>query len=205
MDRPGLKPYLKAALLAWTSPMAETPEIGGKTEELVLHGEEHGSGTLPQLDTSTYPSQLLWLVIVFGALYLLLSKVLLPKIANALETRQSRIAADLAQAEQLNDDARKASEAYDAALADARAKANAIAQENRAEVLKELEAEQSKVDAQLADKLATAEKQIASTREKAMGEVENIAGQLVDDVVQELTGSKPSAAAVKSAIAAANR
>jgi hypothetical protein len=111
--------------------MAETPEIGGKTEELVLHGEEHGSGTLPQLDTSTYPSQLLWLVIVFGALYLLLSKVLLPKIANALETRQSRIAADLAQAEQLNDDARKASEAYDAALADARAKANAIAQENR--------------------------------------------------------------------------
>jgi F-type H+-transporting ATPase subunit b len=185
--------------------MAETPEIGGKTEELVLHGEEHGSGTLPQLDTSTYPSQLLWLVIVFGALYLLLSKVLLPKIANALETRQSRIAADLAQAEQLNDDARKASEAYDAALADARVKANAIAQENRAEVLKELEAEQSKVDAQLADKLAKAEKQIASTREKAMGEVENIAGQLVDDVVQELTGSKPSAAAVKSAIAAANR
>ena len=90
-------------------------------------------------------------------------------------------------------------------LADARAKANAIAQENRTEVLKELEAEQSKVDAQLADKLAKAEKQIAATREKAMGEVENIAGQLVDDVVQELTGSKPSAAAVKSAIAAANR
>lgn len=175
------------------------------TSHTEVPGDAKGGGTLPQLDTSTYPSQLLWLVITFGALYLLLSKVLLPKIANAIETRQSRIAADLAQAEQLNDDARKASEAYDAALADARAKANAIAQENRAEVLKELEAEQSKVDAQLADKLAKAEKQIASTREKAMGEVENIAGQLVDDVVQELTGSKPSAAAVKSAIAAANR
>ena len=175
------------------------------TSHTEVPGDAHGGGTLPQLDTSTYPSQLLWLVITFGALYLLLSKVLLPKIANAIETRQSRIAADLAQAEQLNDDARKASEAYDAALADARAKANAIAQENRTEVLKELEAEQSKVDAQLADKLAKAEKQIAATREKAMGEVENIAGQLVDDVVQELTGSKPSAAAVKSAIAAANR
>lgn len=164
----------------------------------------HGGGTLPQLDTSTYPSQLLWLVITFGALYLVLSKVLLPKIANAIETRQSRIAADLAQAEQLNEDARRASEAYDAALADARAKANAIAQDNRAKVVAELEADQAKVDAELAEKLAKAEKQIATTRAKAMGEVSTIAGQLVEDVVSELTGSKPSAASVKSAIAAAN-
>jgi F-type H+-transporting ATPase subunit b len=175
------------------------------TSHTEVPGNAQGGGTLPQLDTSTYPSQLLWLAITFGALYLLLSKVLLPKIANAIETRQGRIASDLSQAEQLNEDARKASEAYDAALADARVRANAIAQENRAQVLQELEAEQSKVDAELADKLAKAEKQIASTREKAMGEVENIAGQLVDDVVQELTGSKPSAAAVKSAIAATNR
>jgi len=175
------------------------------TSHTEVPGEAHGGGTLPQLDSSTYPSQLLWLVITFGALYLLLSKVLLPKIANAIETRQSRIAADLAQAEQLNDDARKASDAYDAALADARAKANAIAQENRAQVMSELDAEQAKVDEDLAARLAKAEKQIASTREKAMGEVEGIASQLVEDVVSELTGSKPSSTAIKSAISAAGR
>jgi F-type H+-transporting ATPase subunit b len=175
------------------------------TSHTEVPGDAQGGGTLPQLDTSTYPSQLLWLAITFGALYLLLSKVLLPKISNAIETRQSRIAADLAQAEQLNDDARKASDAYDAALADARAKANAIAQENRAKVLSELDAEQSKVDAELAEKLAKAEKQIASTRDKAMGEVEGIASQLVEDVVNELTGAKPSAAAIKAAISSTGR
>lgn len=175
------------------------------TSHTEVPGDSQGGGTLPQLDTSTYPSQLLWLVITFGALYLLLSKVLLPKISNAIETRQSRIAADLAYAEQLNDDARKASDAYDAALADARAKANAIAQDNRAKVLSELDAEQAKVDAELAEKLAKAEKQIASTRDKAMGEVEGIAGQLVEDVVNELTGSKPSAAAIKAAISSTGR
>lgn len=175
------------------------------TSHTEVPGNAQGGGNLPQLDTSTYPSQLLWLLITFGALYLVLSKVLLPKIANALETRQSRIAADLAQAEQLNDDARKASEAYDAALADARAKANAIAQENRAQVLAELDKEQTKVDAELAEKLAKAEKQIGATRDKAMGEVGGIATQLVEDVVSELTGSKPSAAAIKSAISAGGR
>jgi F-type H+-transporting ATPase subunit b len=175
------------------------------TSHTEVPGDAQGGGTLPQLDTSTYPSQLLWLAITFGALYLLLSKVLLPKISNAIETRQSRIAADLAQAEQLNDDARKASDAYDAALADARAKANAIAQENRAKVISELDAEQSKVDAELAEKLAKAEKQIASTRDKAMGEVEGIASQLVEDVVNELTGAKPSAAAIKAAISSTGR
>lgn len=184
--------------------MAQTPEIGGTTEELVLQGQEQGAGTLPQLDMSTYPSQLLWLVITFGALYLVLSRVLLPRIANAIETRHGRIAADLANAEKLNDDARKASEAYDAALADARAKANAIAQENRAAVVKELEAEQAKVDGELAGRMATAEKQIAATRNKAMGEVSSIASQLVEDVVNELTGSRPSAASVKSAISSAS-
>ena len=174
------------------------------TSHTEVPGDAHGGGTLPQLDTSTYPSQLLWLAISFGALYLVLSRVLLPKIANAIETRHGRIAADLANAEKLNDDARKASEAYDAALADARAKANAIAQDNRARVLKELDAEQAKVDEELAGKMATAEKQVATMRNKAMGEVSSIAGQLVEDVVNELTGSKPTAASVKSAISSAS-
>jgi hypothetical protein len=125
-----------------------TPDIGGKTEELVLHGamRKVAAPCLNLIRRPIRPSCFGWRS-SFGALYLLLSKVLLPKIANAIETRQGRIASDLSQAEQLNEDARKASEAYDAALADARAKANAIAQENRAEVLQELEAEQSKVDA----------------------------------------------------------
>ena len=71
--------------------------------------------------------------------------------------------------------------------------------------MSELDAEQAKVDADLAARLAKAEKQIASTREKAMGEVEGIASQLVEDVVSELTGSKPSSTAIKSAISAAGR
>lgn len=173
------------------------------TTSTEAHGGQ-GGGTLPQLDTSTYPSQLLWLALTFGALYLLLSRVLLPRISSAIETRKSRIAADLAQAEQLNQDAQAASEAYDKALADARVRANAIAQENRAEVTKQLDAEQARVDQELAAKMSKAEAAVAATRSKAMGEVGSIASSLVADVVQELSGSKPADKAVQAAIKSVN-
>lgn len=173
------------------------------TTSTEAHGGQ-GGGTLPQLDTSTYPSQLLWLALTFGALYLVLSRVLLPRIASAIETRKSRIASDLSQAEQLNQQAQTASDAYDKALADARTRANAIAQENRAEVTSQLDAEQARVDQELTAKMVQAEAAVAATRAKAMGEVGSIASSLVADVVEQLSGTKPSDKAVQAAIKSIN-
>ena len=78
---------------------------------------------MPQLDFSMWPPQLIWLAITFGVLYILISKFALPKIGGTIEQRQNRIANDLDEAQRLKDDTEKAIAAYEAALAEARAKA----------------------------------------------------------------------------------
>ena len=86
---------------------------------------------MPQLDFSSYPPQLIWLAIVFFALYMVLSRLALPSIGGVLEQRRDRIAADLDEAVRLKEESEKALAAYEAALAEAKAKAHAIAQETR--------------------------------------------------------------------------
>ena len=101
------------------------------TETGVAHGEEHGSGVFPPFDASTFPSQLLWLAITFGIFYLVMSKVIVPRIGSILETRHDRIAQDLDEASRLKAEADNAISTYEKELADARAKGNVIATEAR--------------------------------------------------------------------------
>jgi len=187
----------------------ETP-TATPTAPAESHGETHGStaaeggheGGLPQLDSSHYPSQLLWLAISFGLLYLLLSRVLLPKVESALARRRRQIEADLAGARQLQKQSEDVAAAYEAALAEARGKASGIVGDMRAKLTAEVDAERSRVDEEIVAKIAAAESEIADTRKKAMGEVEGITTTVVGDIVNRLIGRTPGPAEVKAAILA---
>ena len=191
--------------MATTETPAATPTVPAET-----HGETHGStaaeggheGGLPQLDATHYPSQLLWLAISFGLLYLLLSRVLLPKVESALARRRHHIEADLAVARQLQKQSEDVAAAYEAALAEARGKASGIAGDMRAELTAEVDAERSRVDEEIVAKIAAAESEIADTRKQAMGEVEGITTAIVGDIVDRLIGRTPGPAEVKAAILA---
>lgn len=190
--------------MATTETPAATPAAPAES-----HGETHGStaaegghGGLPQLDSSHYPSQLLWLAISFGLLYLLLSRVLLPKVESALARRRHQIEADLGGARQLQKQSQDVAAAYEAALAEARGKASGIAGDMRAKLTAEVDAERSRVDEAILAKIAAAESEIAGTRRKAMGEVEGITTAVVGDIVNRLIGRTPSPAEVKAAIVA---
>ena len=114
---------------------AETPAVTHEaepagelhTETGVAHGDEHATGVFPPFDQTTFASQLLWLAITFGLFYLLMSKVVIPRIGGILETRHDRIAQDLDEASRLKAEADAAIAAYETDLAAARAKGNAIA------------------------------------------------------------------------------
>ncbi len=159
---------------------------------------------MPQLDFSLWPPQLIWLAITFGVLYLLMSKFALPKIGGTIEQRQNRIATDLDEAKRLKDETEKAIAAYEAALAEAKAKAHVIAQETRDTLNAEVELERAKLDAKLAERMLQAEERITKTKEDALKNVEQVASDTASEIVSQLIGSKPSAAAVKKAIADAN-
>ena len=170
------------------------------------HGETHagteaghGSGVFPPFDSSSYPSQLLWLAITFGLFYVFLSKVVLPRIGGILEVRRDRIAHDLDTAARLKEEADAAVAAYEQELADARSKSNKIAQDARDAAKAEADAERREVETALNGRLAEAEARIGSVRAAAMKDVGQIAEDTAATIVQSLVG-KADKAAIASAV-----
>jgi F-type H+-transporting ATPase subunit b len=165
------------------------------------HDAGHEAG-FPPFDPATFPSQILWLAITFGLFYLFLKRVILPRLTSILETRSGRIAADLDQAARLKGEADAAVAAYEQALAEARANANAIGQQARDEAKAEAEASRKKVEAGLEKKLAEAEDRIASIKAGAMKDVGTIAETTAQAILERLVG-KADKGAVAAAVKAA--
>ena len=155
---------------------------------------------MPQLDFSTFAPQLVWLAITFAVLYFIIAKFALPRIGGTIEQRSDKIANDLDRAQSLKDDVDKAIASYEQALAEAKSKAHAIAQETREKLGAEIEAERQRVDALISDKVTEAEAAIAKAKTKAMGSVNKIATDLAGEIVTDLTGAKASDAAVSKAV-----
>ncbi len=175
-------------------------EAHGTTAGTEAHGGGHGGGVFPPLDSKTFPSQLFWLVIFFAALYLLMSKFALPRLAAILGNRKARIDSDLARAQSLKDETEAAVKSYEKALADARGKATDIARETRDAVNKDVDAESHKLDEALAKKIAAAESKIAASKAKALEAVEDIAADSAAEIVAALGGGKVTKAAIAKAL-----
>lgn len=182
-------------------PEAEAPQAPETHSEV---GVEHDAGgSFPPFDSSTFPSQLLWLAITFGLFYLFLKKVVLPRIGGILEVRQDRIAQDLGEAARMKEEADAAVAAYEQELADARARANAIGQEARDDAKARAEAERKKVEASLEGRLSEAEARIALIKDAAMRDVGQIAEETAGAIVRQLVGTDADKAAVSAAVKAA--
>src|SRR5690606_10104744 len=156
------------------------------------------AGGFPPFDAATFESQIVWLVLSFIALYLLMSRVAMPRIASVLEERRDRIADDLDQAAQFKRQTDEAIEAYETALAEARAKAQGIAQETRDMLNAETEKQRVAIEARLAEKIADAEKKIAATKEAALQNVRAVSVEVADAIVTQLLGEADRAAAERA-------
>lgn len=163
------------------------------------------SSALPQLDTSTYPGQLFWLLICFGGLYWLMSSVFLPKLGGIIEERRNRIADDYDQAAELKRDAEEAEKAYLQALSDAKAKAASIAAETRAELDGEISGMQAEMDKKLSTRIAAAETRIAEMKTQAAAKVSEAAFDTTRALVEALIDEMPAEDAVKAAVVTATR
>jgi len=163
---------------------------------------EHASGGLPQLDFTSFPSQIFWLAVTCFVLFQLMSKIALPRIASVLEERADAIADDLDRAEEFKRKAVEAEEAYNQALAEARTKAQGIAAETRAEIQKEVDAALAKADAEISARTAESEKRIREIRDSAkvaVAEVANdTAAAVIEAVMPEAMDAKAVTAAVQS-------
>jgi F-type H+-transporting ATPase subunit b len=161
-------------------------------------GEKHA---FPPFESQHFPSQLFWLALTFLLLYVLMSRIALPRVAAIFAERNKRVSEDLAAANRFKEQSEAANAAYLKSLADARARAQGIANATRDEQAARAAATNKKLEAELHDKLAAAEQSIAATRAAAMGNVGSIAAETAAAIVERLIGTTPAHPDVAAAVA----
>jgi len=173
------------------APEATTAEVGHEQ-----------SGGFPPFKTESYPGQVFWLVITFGFLFLVLWRFVGPRIQSVLAERRGRIADDLKTADQHRKDSEAASAAYDQALAAARSRAHAMADDNRKRLAGEIDKAKAAGDAEASTAAAAADARITKMRDDAKVHIQNAARDAAVAIVSRLTGDTVSnddaATAVKS-------
>jgi F-type H+-transporting ATPase subunit b len=177
-------------------------ESHGGAKGAAAHTEAEGGhkAPFPPFQKDTFASQLVSLVIAFVALYLIVSRIALPRVGKTIDDRQNKIEGDLAEAQKLKDASDGALKAYESELAAARSRAQAISAETREKLNAASEAERKTLEQRLSVKLADAERTIASTRETAMSNVRGIAADAAAAIVQRLTGVLPDGKSVDRAV-----
>lgn len=169
-----------------------------------LAAEEAGGaaekGGLPQMDVSTFPSQLFWLAVSFGFLYFVVSALVLPGLTAAIAARRGKIKGDLDKAAELKVQSENAEKTYLAALADAKAKARAIAGETRDKLNGEFAVMQKEADDRAASAVAAAEARIAAMKKSAAEKVRDAAADTTKAIVERLIDETPAADQVAAAI-----
>ena len=154
---------------------------------------------MPQLDFSTFSNQIFWLIVTLVAIYFILSRLALPRIAGVLAERQGTINNDVNMAEELKEKAVAAEEAYNKALNDARSEAARIVEGTKAEIKEELDAAIATADAQISEKAKAGEEAIAEIRSNALASVKEVAAATTADLVVAL-GGKSDTKAVTAAV-----
>lgn len=177
--------------------MAQAQTTHATTE---AHGGAHEDVGFPPFATETFGGQLLWLAITFVVLYTLLSRLVLPRLSGIIENRRAMIANDLDDAAAMKSRAEEAGAAYEKALAEAKGRAQALAQETRAKLSAESDAKRKALEADLNGRLADAEATIASKKTEAMSHVDAIARDTASAIIERLTGKAPAPQKVEAAL-----
>ena len=163
---------------------------------------KEGSGGFPPFDTSTFPSQIFWLVVTFAFLFVVVWRVAGPRISGVITTRRNKINGDIAEAQKHRSDAEAASAAYQTALAGARTRANAHADEARKRIAGEIDKAKADADARAHEATAKAEASIQAMRAEARTSMTNAARDAAIEIVARLTGETVSAEDAAAAVKA---
>ncbi len=156
---------------------------------------------MPQLDPSSFSSQIFWLTICFIALYVLLARKLLPRVQSVLTLRADTINSDIEEARRMKADAELAKEHYEKALVHARARSQAMLSETQAEIAARAAKRQAELDGEIEKKVVQSQADIATATKSVMGKISAVASEMAIAISSAVTGHKPDAKAADAAVA----
>lgn len=164
------------------------------------HAAEKGEAGLPQLNFSTYSSQIFWLVVTFVFLYIVFSKKTLPSISEVLERRRETIMSDLETAENLRAEAEEIQQEYEKNIADAHADASNLLQSLQTEISAEMNAELEKFKAESQSKIDNAEKSAHDLKNRMLADIESQLPEITAEIVEKVSDIKVKKADAEEAL-----
>jgi F-type H+-transporting ATPase subunit b len=158
------------------------------------------SGGMPQLNPEFWISQIFWLSLTFGILYIVLSKLILPKISNNLESRKSQILENIEAAEKQREDSETKIKEYEEIITKSRIDAKTIFNQAREKALKDINAKREVLDKQIDEEINKAEVEIKSLREAAPEKINKIAIETSSELIQKLIGAEVNNSSISAIV-----
>ena len=158
------------------------------------------SGGMPQLNPEFWISQIFWLTLTFGMLYLVLSKLILPKISANLETRKSQILENIEAAEKQREDSEMKLKEYEEIISKSKLEAKTIFNQAREKALKDINAKKEVLDGQIDEEISKAEKKIKTLRNGAPDKINKIAIETSSELIQKLIGAEVNNSSISAIV-----
>ena len=158
------------------------------------------SGGMPQLNTEFWISQIFWLTITFGVLYIVLSKLILPKISLNLELRKSQIQDNIEAAEKQRENSEAKLKEFDDIITKSKLRARNIYQEAREKALKEINLKREALDKQIDEEIKKVDQEIKLLKKSAPGKINKIAIESASELVKELIGAEVNSSSISAIV-----
>ena len=158
------------------------------------------SGGMPQLNPEFWISQIFWLTLTFGILYLVLSKLILPKISANLESRKSQILENIEAAEKQREDSEAKLLEYEDVISKSKLEAKTIFNQAREKALKDINVKKEVLDKQIDEEISGAEDEINTLRNSAPDKINKIAIETSSELIQKLIGAEVNNSSISAIV-----
>ena len=158
------------------------------------------SGGMPQLNPEFWISQIFWLIITFGILFIVLTKVILPKISDNLETRKSQILENIETADKQKEESQKKIDEYEKIILDSKLKAQSYFNEAREKILDDINKKRAALEKDLDEEIDEVEKELSDLKNKSGEKINKIAAETSAELIKELIGEEVNSSSIAAIV-----
>ena len=167
---------------------------------LFSYVESAESGGMPQLNPEFWFSQIFWLIITFGTMFILLSKLVLPKISENLEVRKAQITENIEAAEKQREESDKKLQEYDQLITNSKNEAKNYFNKAREKVLKDIDNKREVLENNINEEIVKVEKEISELKNKSAETINKIAIEISSDIVKQLIGVQVNNSSISATV-----
>ena len=158
------------------------------------------SGGMPQLNPEFWISQIFWLIITFGILFIILTKVILPKISDNLETRKSQILENIETADKQKEESQTKIDEYEKIIIDSKLKAKSYFNEAREKILDDINKKRAALEKDLDEEISEVEKELSDLKQKSGEKINKIAAETSAELIKELIGEEVNSSSIAAIV-----